>query len=344
MTTTTYVWIGCMLLMACYILLRRRNKTREGFMSAAEYSQETIFVSVASYRDTQCVATIQDIFKKAKYPERITVGLVQQNSAQHPNEECLLPDFRWRQQVRVTSIPYTQAKGPTWARYLATTMYRDESYYCQIDSHTTFVQDWDDKAISILKRCPSSLPILTHYPHATENMKSQAHTVPVLCKSTFSKDTQLPTLEAIIKPKTSTPTPVPFMSGGFVFAPGRLLKDVPFDPDLPMLFQGEEILYAARAWTSNYDFFTPTENIVYHVYYRTDAPKFWNDIPQYKAVQLKTQQKVRKLLGIEKVGRDDALHKYPYGLGTKRSLQEYYAFAGLNPVSLTSSSEAKFCS
>lgn len=38
----------------------------------------SIFLSVASYRDENCMATLEEAFKMAKYPEKLFVGLVQQ--------------------------------------------------------------------------------------------------------------------------------------------------------------------------------------------------------------------------------------------------------------------------
>ena len=47
-----------------------------------------IFVSIASYRDPLCKRTIADLFAKADHPERITVGVVQQNQADSA-EDCI---------------------------------------------------------------------------------------------------------------------------------------------------------------------------------------------------------------------------------------------------------------
>jgi hypothetical protein len=157
----------------------------------------------------------------------------------------------------------------------------------------------------------------------------------VLCKSTFN-DQGLPTLNAVTLPASKTPRPVPFTSGGFMFGPGTLVTEVPYDPDLPHLFQGEEILYSARLWTSGYDFYTPTENVVYHHYTRTDAPKYWNDV-KYIKTQTKTIQKVKRILA----GR---MQQYAHGMGTARQLSDYWKFAGLDWATGTSTSEARFCS
>jgi hypothetical protein len=164
--------------------------------------------------------------------------------------------------------------------------------------------------------------------------------VPVLCKSKFDGQ-GVPTLEAVIMdPKPDgTPRPVPFVSGGFVFAPGKSLLEVPFDPDLPYLFQGEEILHSARLWTAGYDFFTPLHNIVFHQYERTDAPRFWNDIKDYGATQAATLKKVRRVLGLE----SPEMPGYRYGMGADRTLEQYWAFAGIDAKARASKSEQKFC-
>src|SRR5262249_10275685 len=41
--------------------------------------EETIFVSIASYRDPECIATVLDLFRKAQYPGRVFVGVYEQN-------------------------------------------------------------------------------------------------------------------------------------------------------------------------------------------------------------------------------------------------------------------------
>ena len=38
---------------------------------------------------------------------------------------------------------------------------------------------------------------------------------------------------------------------------------------------GEEISMSARLWTSGYDIFSPTVNVLNHYYVRRHYPKFW---------------------------------------------------------------------
>lgn len=316
--------------------LARPGRGAERF-SEDEDSTATIFVSIASYRDSDCLETLKSLFSTAANPGRVFAGVCEQNT-KSAEEVCLPSEFKWHDQVRRLSVPSREAKGPTYARYLCSTLYRGETYFCQVDSHTRFVEGWDAKAVAMLKGCSSKKPVLTHYPHDWDQIRKKAAApggqVPVLCKSKFDTN-GVPTFDAVTMQASDTPRPVPFTSGGFVFGPGTVLTEVPYDPDLPQLFQGEEILYSARLWTSGYDFFTPTENLAFHHYYREEAPKFWADI-DFSEQQGRTLAKVKKLLR----GR---LPGYSHGMGTVRTLDEYYEFAGLDWESKTSTSEAKFC-
>lgn len=291
----------------------------------------SIFVSVASYRDADCLGTLKSMFDNADAPANIVAGVCEQNT-KAAGELCLPAEFKWHDQVRRISVPHTEAKGPTYARYLCSTLYRDETYFCQIDSHTRFVKGWDTQAIAQIKAAPSAKAVLTHYPHDWKNTDVQ--TVPVLCKSKFDANGMV-TFEAATMPASATPRPVPFTSGGFVFGPGSMLRDAPYDPNLPHLFQGEELLYSARLWTSGYDFFTPTQNLVFHHYYRKQAPKFWEDL-NYASEQQKTLAKVLKLLGGKLPG-------YSHGMGKTRTLDAYWEYAGIDWATKTTSSETKFC-
>ena len=306
----------------------------------AENDAATIFVSIASYRDKDCHATLRDVFKHASKPDRVFVGVCEQNT--RANEEaCLPPEFQWHDQIRRISVPHREAKGPTFARYLCSTLYRGETYFCQVDSHTRFTPGWDSRAIAMLKACPAPKPVLTHYPHdwGEAQRDGGAAGVPVLCKATFDAN-GVPTFNAVTLAASDQPRPVPFTSGGFVFGPGTMLTEVPYDPDLPHLFQGEEVLMSARLWTSGYDFFTPLENLVFHNYTRAEAPKFWNDV-EYGAEQTRTLDKVKALLTGQLGG--GASGGYRHGMGAARTLQQYWDYAGVDWATKTTTSEARFC-
>lgn len=305
---------------------------------------DSIFVSVASYRDRDCSSTLRSMYKNASRPELVYAGVVEQNS-DDTTESCSfgerLPE-RLARNVTTLTVPHTEAKGPCYARYQASTLFGGEEYFLQIDSHTSFSRGWDDRLREAFEKAlvRSRQPILTTYPMAHD---SKDKGTPVLCKSSWNGE-GIPTWEAVILNDAAgeEARPVPFTSGGFLFASGKLLSIVPYDPSLSYLFAGEEALYSARCYTHGFDFFTPPAGILTHVYGRSEAPRFWSDgaHKSYKAVQERTLVKVRRLLGLQ----GPPMEMYPYGMGKVRTVKEWMDFAGLDPDSKSSNSIDKFCS
>ena len=83
----------------------------------------TVFVSVASYRDDECSATIANLFKKAAFPGRVFVGVCEQNSTD-TRESCRGDhDPQFDKQIKTITLKHTDAAGPCVARYHCSTLY-----------------------------------------------------------------------------------------------------------------------------------------------------------------------------------------------------------------------------
>lgn len=314
----------------------KHTDTREHYTEKTE----TIFISIASYRDEDCLQTVKDALKKAKYPSRLYFGICQQNKLD--TESCvpsnLPPSFR--KNIKVMTVPHTEAKGPCVARYHCSKMYDNQTYFMQIDSHTVFVPHWDEISIQNLLSCPNPLKsVISYYPHDSKSNDINVTSIPILCKSNFNNDGMV-YFQASTQKAGKTPRPIPFLAGGYMFAYGGLLKDVPYDPSLEMVFTGEELLYSARAWTHGYDFYAPLKNVVFHYYTRKSAPKFWNDIKDYKPIQKRNLYRVKKLLGFID---GQTQQSYAYPMGTERTVQQYLDFAGIDPTTKTTTTEDLFC-
>ena len=340
--TSSIAAVGLLFVLAILSMVFGGKTRREGFLGASP--PETIFVSVAAYRDADCSQTVRDIFEKADKPERVFVGICEQNT-DDAEEDCLPPSLsKYKKNVRRLTIPNTEAKGPTYGRaLLANVLFGGETYFMQIDSHTLFVPGWDTISIEELKKCPNpQKAILSHYPRSwteyEEAVKPDSG-VPVLCKSKIDPGTGVPNLEAVILKPGKKPRRVPFVSGGYVFGPGRMVRDVPYDDTLDFVFVGEEILHAARLFTAGYDVFTPTRNVCTHFYGRENRPKFWNDLSSQKTIQEKSNKKVRRLLKFDQPPIDG----YKYGFGDERTLDAYYDFARIDPNARTVNSADEFC-
>jgi hypothetical protein len=250
---------------------------REAQDAAAKYvlpthatrSDGSIFVSIASYRDQDVTATIENMFNTATHPDRVHVGLVTQNKT---SKEDFRPGdgFGHHANVRTFSLPHTEARGPCFARFLCSQLHMGETYYMQIDSHTRFVDHWDTKLVQMIEENPNT--VLTHYPQSWDNI--QEDTVPVNDQAvkykTYFK------YKAFNRPTHGKRT---FrksigVGGGFIFAPSKILSDCPLDSRLNFVFNGEEFLYSCRLFTYGWELRAPCENVVYHHYYRRGEPKF----------------------------------------------------------------------
>ena len=302
-----------------------------------------IFISVASYRDDLCVNTCKSIFDNADIPEHIRIGICQQN-----NENDLdCSGFGMHEdKVNIVRLPSSAAQGPTYARYVCSKLWRGEEYYMQIDSHMIFVKSWDTKLINMIQDCLklSSKPMLTHYPLSISQYENNVKTVPYMCNSKWN-DNGMIQLYAELKKVSKVPRFSPYAASGFFFSKSSFLKEVPYDPHLPFLFQGEEILHSARLWTNGWDFFQPTDNVIIHYYKSDNEDKnlFWEEHKEWYKDEKESLKRAKYILQLS----DTIDTKYDffkrdvqyYGLGTTRTIEEYFKFAGIDPIKLTTKSK-----
>ena len=306
-------------------------------MAPPKLIKDAIFVSVAAYRDPVCTDTIKSLFENAANPKNVFVGVCQQNK-EDEDEDCQINNED-NPNIRTIRLNHFEAKGPTWARYLCSTLWNGEEYFLQIDSHTKFVKDWDIKCIKmindIINSGEASKPIISHYPREISDHKNyndnDKHQVPRMCKSFWNNRGMLSFMGAETLDTKGKPYMTPYIAGGMLFCKADFLREVPYDPHLPYLFVGEEISHSIRAWTHGWDIFTPTENVVFHEYTRASKPKIWTDNTSYS--DQAAFDKVKFYLGLI---NDNSLKEHiktnieKYGLGTKRSLQEYFKYAGID--------------
>ena len=142
-----------------------------------------------------------------------------------------------------------------------------------------------------------------------------------------------------------SPVLQPFWAAGFSFSRGHFALRVPYDCCTPMLFQGEEIDIAVRAWTSGYDMYTPHNSVAFHPYHRkSKPPMFWENTQRHRGEGAKSASRVRALIQIddnEEIGRGQmsgGVHdgKYEttdagkYGLGKARRAEDFYRLFGID--------------
>lgn len=257
----------------------------------------SVFLSLATYRDENCFNTVYNAYAKAKNPEKLFIGIVQQNCHANcksgvladlsmadvpPDDDCeqkfcetdLGKPICNNKQIRVLNIDEPESLGPYAARYFASKLWYGESWFMQTDAHMTFAKHWDATSVSMLKKAPSAKPILSHYPPGENTNFEGKKNDPTsrLCGPVFATsdlESQIIRLEGASlydKEKLEYPGFAPFTAAGYFVAHSDFLRDVPFDPFLPWIFMGEEIIMSSRLWTSGYDIFSPSEAVVGHIY------------------------------------------------------------------------------
>lgn len=302
---------------------------------------DTIFVSVASYRDDECKDTVYDMYAKAKKPDNLYVGVCQQNKENE--EDCFdkCPECSQRKQsghIRVINFGYMDARGPTFARYQCSKLWRGEEYYFQIDSHIKFEQNWDETLKEQMRATNDPNAVVGAYPPTKEQldeMKANNFTTMItMCGGKFDA-TGLPTITAKVVSTNGRKKPLPtfYEPAGMVCFPGKALYDVPYDPYLSFLFFGEEVLFSARLYTAGYNLYAPVKHFCVHHYGREGKPKFWSDKKESESCKKKAIQRVKYLFGAinkAQVHPDYFIQINKYGMGKKRSLSEYLRKAGIN--------------
>ncbi|MBF0340734.1 MAG: hypothetical protein HQL95_07185 [Magnetococcales bacterium] len=294
----------------------------------------TLFVSIAAYRDTECPFTLMDLFAQAAHPERIRVGVLWQILPEEDGETFTRVPEEYRGQIRGRGIHVADSRGACWARSrIQSEFYQEEDYYLQIDSHTRFDPNWDRQLIQMLAACPSAKAVLSTHPNRYEPPDQRFRRgYPYLRAKKFNRDgiliPQGEYLELTDRPQI--PAPSAFVGGGFLFGPGSMVREVPYDPHL--YFHGEEITMAARLWTHGYDLYTPNEIILYHDYTDGTRRRHWDD---HKTDWIQLQKisvaRLEHMLDIHSTTDPEATRELErYGLGQVRTLAEYEAFADVD--------------
>jgi len=282
--------------------------------------------------------TLQTAISKAQQPELLHFGVVDQNIQDQREAIRALP---FGAQVRYLHIHAQDTLGVSWARNVAFSLYDDEEYLLQIDSHTYFEENWDSNLraqhTQLLSR--SAKPIISTYPYRFDMVDgipkytpSEGKTALVLRPLPESRLTQDDVVLRFIGKHMFTDKAVPgcHVSAGFIFCAGSFVEEVPYDPYL--YFHGEEQSLAVRAYTRGWDIFHPTWVPLYHLYKEANMPHethhWYGEVDAQRAFN-SAYLTQRAKLRLNRLLCGDGLPG-AYGLGQVRSLDEFIAFSGID--------------
>lgn len=295
-----------------------------------------IFVQIASYRDLELLPTIRDIIAKSSGENELSFAIIWQK-----DDSETIGEYSKDSRFRIIDCDWRKSRGLGWARSLAQSLYKDEEYTLQLDSHHRFEKDWDKKLIDMIKQVSdeSKKPLLTAYA-AGYDPNDDKKLTGAACRISprdFKKSgtiwfnpNPIPNQHLLTRPVRGR-----LVSGHYFFTYGSHCKEYIYDPD--MYFAGDEICLSVRSYTLGYDIYHPHINLVYHHYGRLDRSKHWNDhnIDNKTNNQIEktwgerdkySKERIRQLLGEEDNGIDLGI----FGLGKVRSIDEYEKYSGID--------------
>ena len=170
---------------------------------------DSIFVSVAAFREHLLAETLMSLFGSSDHPEKVFVGAIVNNCfntdgtckgspkvvGKDKNGRDVLehtdgvPDINHIEtfcsnttftkycnsgQLRVLYVNETDALGPAAARYYSSKLWGGETFYVQVDSHLHFANGWDTLYVEDLK-LSSNYPksVLSTYPPGFVNFRQE---------------------------------------------------------------------------------------------------------------------------------------------------------------------------
>lgn len=294
--------------------------------------QKKIFVSIAAYNDPHLEYTIKNALLQADHPDALVFGVLNQTTSPK-SDRIMLQNYP----VRLMQITPQESYGVSWARSVIQSLYDNEPYTLQIDSHMVFENGWDTLLIETLNSLPEKA-ILSNYPYGYSRV---GDTITMDCE--VSNETTL-----VIRPKPDQafshdqPTLLfhsrhfperalvrcCHIAGGFYFTRGYFIQEVPYDPQ--WYFHGEEQGLTLRAFTHGWDAYHIPHIPIYHLY-KEDGTEHkghhWHPKWKRPAGQVAhLEERARKRL----IDLIDGNLRGVYGLGNVRTLDEYAELFGID--------------
>lgn len=345
------------------------------------FEETPIHVLAASYRDRLCGRTLHNAFQHAKNPNRVYIRVIEQTE---PNSD-LVDDAgcfehycekynpncqEYKDQVRIVPVNSKESKGPTWARSKLSAMihwdyvHRNISpdldfqpvqlndFCMQIDSHMDFSDNWDVELVDMFHMTENDYAVLSTYVTDIEANNQDPTNVPHLCMVQFTSSIRnwgTKECNFLIKPKLTNA----MWGAGLSFHRCHAELNVPVDPYLDNVFDGEEGSRGIRFFTHGYDVYTPHRVLVTHDYHTHQSNpvvhtwgrgrnkvshetnfKFMDEIETHRE-RLFTfgSERVNMMIGIgttKKKEETELIRKTRFGIGNKRTLDQAVEFTGIN--------------
>ena len=248
------------------------NWVRE-YRDISFFDQSIIFVSIASYLDTQIFDTLKSLYEEVSDCNKVRV-VVHLQDIEEQYEKLLNLDYP---NLEIIFTPNTQTQGVVWARNRIKDKFINEPYFLQVDSHSRFKENWDLILINQYNSIEEPKVILSTYPNHFDvpdlerNYLNLPYNTPLTIDRFVNlssdidnrlKMKNLPSLEDYQVVDTK------WVSAGFLFTRGEWVKQVNIPEQ--MIFSGEEDSQTHLSYLKGWNIKITSEATVWHNYeYKT---------------------------------------------------------------------------
>jgi hypothetical protein len=244
---------------------------------------DSIFVSIASFRDNELTNTLYSLLSQAKDLSKIHVCIFSQDEDnKHPKLESLF-DLFGVSDYTYEKINYLDSTGVGYARnYIQNFIKSEHDFYLQIDSHSRFIKDWDQKLIEDYNSCSkywNSEIILTSYPYGFVydefgNFKCDKFDKPHTVQATSFKNEFIPyNCKNVEYAGEENGMLTGYFCAGLAFGKAKTFLDTPYDPEI--FFYGEEQTLSIRLYEKGIKLIGPPKNYIYHDYSGAGRKRQW---------------------------------------------------------------------
>lgn len=229
---------------------------------------KSIYVSICSYLDTELYNTVSDLLAKSSNKNKLFICVYSQDS-NFPDLESLCNQYN--SELIYIKVDYRYAKGTGHARKIAQAFLEEfHDYYLQIDSHTIFVENWDELLISQYEKSKQFFGkiIFSTYPWAYKYidnniiLKNQKDPISLAIKRTNDYWKYRPEYKGYEGNEYGENHG--YYCGGFVFSDSKNILEVPWDENIHI--NGDEITMSIRFAFNKTLIIAPPENYLFHHY------------------------------------------------------------------------------
>ena len=265
------------------MLYESKNWFRKGNMPNRKVV-DSIFVSIASFRDAELTNTLYSLLSQAKDLSKIYVCILSQDEDdKHPKLESLFDLFNVSDYT-YKKINYLDSSGVGYARnYIQQFIKPEHDFFFQIDSHSRFAENWDLMLIEDYNKCLNKWGqevILTSYPQGYDydehgNTYSSKFEKPTAVKGVIS-DNEI--LKYNCRYTEYLGDDAGFISGyfcaGMVFGKTESFLSTRYDPEI--YFNGEEQTLSVRFYEKGVKLISPPRNYIFHDYSGKKRKRQWD--------------------------------------------------------------------